>query len=185
MAKFVLLAHCFKVRESSSLEYKNTPLKHLLDILLLNPFNAYKFIDCIQFLLVSNILPKVGFESALIEKEIFDTSYSKGGLITNKRDNKLLKTAVFFDILEYCMDKHFNLTQLVLFNYPLVKEDITINIDEKECNNVPVSFKQLAIFQDFKFSQVFKGYNEISMIQLHSLYSKYLNQEKKNANNEE
>lgn len=65
------------------------------------------------------MLPKIAFDCPLIEKEIYDTSYNRGGIITNKRDNKLLKTAVFFDILEYCMDKHFNLNQLVLFNYPL------------------------------------------------------------------
>ena len=44
---------------------------------------------------------------------------NKGTYITNKRDIKIMKATILFDILEYCMDKNINLTQIIMYNYPM------------------------------------------------------------------
>lgn len=65
--KFIQLIHVYKIKDSTTLEYKNHSLKHLLEVLLLNPYNAYKFLDCLQFLLAANVLPKQGCDNPLFE----------------------------------------------------------------------------------------------------------------------
>ena len=44
---------------------------------------------------------------------------NKGTYITNKREIKIMKATILFDILEYCCDKNINLIQIIMFNYPM------------------------------------------------------------------
>ena len=62
--------------------------------------------------------------------------------IQNKRDNKILKVAAIFDILEFCMEKQINLIQIVMLNYPLQKEEFVLHIDGQD-TTFGVSFKPL------------------------------------------
>jgi len=133
ITKLVQAVHIYKLKDNDQTEVQFKNLKAILELILLNPYNAYRFVDCIQFLLVNGVVNKQGFDNPLFELEMFDSSIiNKGGLITNKRDNKILKSAALFDILDFIIDKKASIYQTVLYNYPLHKEEYSLNIDGKE-----------------------------------------------------
>ena len=52
-----------------------------------------------------------------------------------------MKATILFDILEYCMDKNINLTQIIMYNYPMQwKKNV---IDDTEFN-ISLDMKSLS-----------------------------------------
>jgi hypothetical protein len=122
------------------------------------------------------------FDNALFDLDIVDNSTESQFLTPlTKKDTKIVKMKIFLQTLEFCISNRFVALATVVFPYPLAKEEYHWKVDQEE-KTYSVSIKGLEIFKEFKFSNVFKGYNEISLHQVNSLALKWLLTEKRNEN---
>lgn len=52
----------------------DTMLQALLETLMLNPYNACRFIEALYILAVNNIQPRTGFDHPLLDIDVFDSN---------------------------------------------------------------------------------------------------------------
>lgn len=133
--KIIERTHIISLKSSDSLDNSLDSVFKTLNLLMLNPFNAFQIVDTVQFLmLLHSYKPSLGGlpgEQKLVKLfnlPIFNLDTQKTYAI--QRDIKLLKTTILFHLYHRILQNNINIKQSTLFQYPLWnKPEVTFTVD--------------------------------------------------------
>ncbi|KRX05875.1 HECT-domain-containing protein [Pseudocohnilembus persalinus] len=194
LLKIIEKTHYINVENFEEFEKSMQTVLKTLSLLTLSPYNAFKIVDCFQFLMVVhnfksslNSLPNEPKISKLFNLPLFDKSINRP--YQNLRDVKLIKTAIIFYVYQSFIAQNVNLMQTCLFQYPMWnKSEYKFIKDDQEVIYAP-NFQAFEIFQELKLSNNFKGIvdhkkegDNINLIAIFQLYNKSIQQERIPAN---
>lgn len=191
LVKILEKLHLVNTKSQFQLVQSLATIKRTINLLCLNPYNAFKLIDAVQFLLIGTVfkcnceqLPGAAQIQRLLDYQIFCRDASK--FASSKKNYKYYKSLILFSVLEDLINNDVMLTQIILYNYPLWSAtDYQFRFGATYLEQSYVAFKSrfrpLGLFADMKVPVTFKGLmNEqgLSILQLCNMFMKWLNSER-------
>ena len=170
-------------------------MSKLMHLVMLNPYNGFKLIDALQFLLLNNVLPRSGSEHPLFDQEFIafdesphwrssppeDLNQREPIMRFKKSTQKLLKSSFYLKTLHNISQHNLLQPAILMFNYPLTSsQEYRYSLNKNENASFVVEMKPLQILANMNINVAFKlGKNEnnISVFQLNSLYQKFFEQQ--------